>query len=109
MADGNLVGNYGTVLVALSFDLEYGKVAVLQFRQRTLQCAMKFVLQLRHLLGRRQDACVYLVDAFVSGAGDHCDLLGLGRDGRLGLVAQPTTGHEENEDEYTDNGEIVLP
>jgi len=52
------------MFIALSLDLEDFKTAVLQVREILLQSAMEFVLQLRHLLGRRQDPCVYAIRTF---------------------------------------------
>src|SRR5262249_35491531 len=107
-AQGHLIGDYSAVFVALGLNVEDFEAAVLQIGQIFLQGPMELVLELRHLLGRRQNASVNAIGALRAGRREQFNLLSLKGLGSFRLVAQPGSRHEKDKDQDADDSEVVL-
>src|SRR6266446_2888293 len=108
-AKRNLIGNDGALRIANGFNVGDFKPAVLQRGLSPLQRAVKFVLELRHLLRGSQDARVHLVHLLISLFAQKFDLRRCRGNFARRLVMKPATGSEQNENQDGDYREVVLP
>src|SRR5689334_24809791 len=91
----NLVSDRSAMLVALRFHLSNGKMTVLEVRHGALQSPVQLVFKLRHLFGRSENTGIDAIFAVVSGAVEQLNLLGLRRERRFRLIAQPFARHKK--------------
>ena len=69
-----MIGDDGALRIANGFNIGDFEAAVLQRGLSPLQRAVKFVLQLRHLLGRCQDARIDFIDLLIASFAQELDL-----------------------------------
>src|SRR5262249_47172448 len=100
---------YGALFVSQGFDVGNLKAAVFQIALRSLQRAVQFILQLRHLFWRRQNSRVHLISQFVAGLAHQLNLRRCRRHRSSRLVVEPASRREQNKNDDGDYGQIVLP
>src|SRR6266851_5481825 len=108
-AESDLIGDDRPLRVPNRFHVGNFEAAVLQRRLRSLQRAVQFALQLRHLFGRREDASVHFVNLPVTRLVEQFDLRGGSWYLARGLIVKPAARSEEYEDQNGDDGQVVLP